>query len=140
MDRNRCPLSTERGTSPGKEVGPVPRLAICKADDGEVLLLHCNRSWVAVGTVAYPSVSAAKQRAHRVYRGLSSRWIHTETTKAQAERYRRKLWAGRECSFCGKRPDQVQRMFSVKRARICDVCVAEFHGSMRDTAGAGRGA
>ena len=124
----------------GKEVGRVPRLVICKADDGETLLLHCNRVWSVIGVAGYPSVVAAKQRAERIYRGVKNRWVRVNVTKVQAERYLRRLWAGKECSFCGRRPDQLEWMISRRRARICDRCVTEFHDVHARLGASGRGA
>jgi hypothetical protein len=40
----------------GKEVGPVARLAICRGDDGEVCLFHCDRRWNVLGIAGrYPN-------------------------------------------------------------------------------------
>jgi len=42
------------------------------------------------------------------------------------ESYLRQLWKGQECSFCGRRPDQIEKMVARgRRVRICDVCVRE---------------
>jgi hypothetical protein len=119
----------------GKELGPVPRLAICERPDGGVLLVHCNRRWSELGLASYESVSAAKQRAEAIYRGSSTCWVAAKVTKAQAERYLRELWAGQECNLCGRRPDQVERLVEQRQVRICNVCVDECHAAMHPSFG-----
>ena len=60
----------------GKELGRVPNLAICaEVTSGGVLLFHCNRAWKVLGCSAHDSVGAAKEKAERIYPGLSSRWV-----------------------------------------------------------------
>jgi hypothetical protein len=45
----------------GKELGPVPCLAICQALDGAgVLLFHCSDDWTVLGAAEYLSVAEAK--------------------------------------------------------------------------------
>lgn len=72
----------------GKEVGPVPRLAICRGDDNEVLLLHCDRRWNVLGMAGgYPNIKAAKRRAERIYPGISAAWAKAGVTRWQVRRY-----------------------------------------------------
>jgi hypothetical protein len=123
-----------------REIGRVPRLALCKEKGGEVLLLHCNRTWSIKGIAAFPSLRDARKRAERIYPGVSKRWVQMNVTSFQAERYLRKIWVGKECSFCGRRPDQVRGMVSRRKLRICDRCATECHELLRDAATGGRGA
>lgn len=45
----------------GKELGPVPCLAICEEkDSGGVLLCHCLNDWTVLGCSAHQSVSEAR--------------------------------------------------------------------------------
>lgn len=118
----------------GKELGPVPRLAICQSAQGEVLLAHCDGDWVGLGVAGgYGSVAQAKKRAERIYPGVSACWVAAQTTEAEAEKYLEELWAGQKCSFCGKRPDQVDQMIeggktqAVGTVRICDSCITEYY-------------
>ena len=61
----------------GKEIGRVPRLAICKdKDSGLFTLYYCGKDWNLLGVAAdYQTVDAAKRRAERIYPGSSTRWI-----------------------------------------------------------------
>ena len=60
----------------GKELGPVPCLAICEErETGGVLLFHCKSDWTVLGCSAHASISEAQKRAEHVYRGSSTRWV-----------------------------------------------------------------
>lgn len=61
----------------GKEIGKVPRLAICKdKESGLFTLYYCDENWILLGVAAnYQSVDAAKHRAERIYPGSSARWV-----------------------------------------------------------------
>ena len=114
--------------SDGKEVGPVPKLAVVEPlDGGEPMLLHCGRDWTVLGIAGFPSVKAAKQRAERTYPGVSNQWTKTRVSKAQANAYLTKLWKGVKSSFCARRPDQLNSLIGKGSVRICDICVREFH-------------
>lgn len=62
----------------GKEIGRVPRLAICKdKDSGLFTLYHCDEDWNLLGVATnYQTVDAAKRRAERIYPGSPTRWIN----------------------------------------------------------------
>jgi hypothetical protein len=110
----------------GKEVGPVPRLAICRGDDNEVLLFHCDRRWNVLGMAGgYPNVKAAKRRAERTYSGISAAWVKTGFTRRQLKRYLDRLGHNVKCAFCGKAWHQVERMVRKGKSAICDACVRE---------------
>jgi hypothetical protein len=115
----------------GKELGRVPRLAICadKKPPG-VLLFHCNRKWDVLGCSAHSSMSEAKQSAESIYPGLSPRWVNPRVTKKQSERYLDKLFSGQRCSFCNKRPDHVQQLIRKDNVTICNHCIDEFYNSL----------
>src|SRR5579864_3075965 len=103
----------------GKELGQVPCLAIC-ADKNlrGVLLFHCDREWNVLGCSAYESVSKAKDRAESIYPGLSACWVDAHVTEEQAERYLYELFGDERCSFCDKRPDQVEQFIRRDQTRI----------------------
>lgn len=112
----------------GKELGPVPCLAICQVrGEAEVLLFHCGGDWSVLGTSDYPSVADAKRRAERIYPGISTRWIEARVTEEEAARYLNESWGDERCSFCGKTPEQVGHLISKNNVCICDSCIAEFH-------------
>src|SRR5579863_9491193 len=57
----------------GKEIGPVPRLAICEtALCSGVLLFHCDADWKVLGAAGCKSVEDAKENAEITYPGVSS--------------------------------------------------------------------
>jgi ClpX C4-type zinc finger len=120
----------------GVEIGRVPCLAICK-NEGErkVLLFHCDHEWTVLGCSRHDSVEAAKRWIERNYPGLSSRWIEAQFTDAEVDRYLEELYGEDHCSFCGKRPDQVDQMIAGGNARICDRCIGELHKMMKEGAG-----
>ena len=129
-----------------KPLGPVSALAITetpslpgKRRGHGVLLLYCTRRWSLRGVAGYKSLALARRRAEIMFPGSSARWVSSRVTKAGAERYLDKVWAGLECSFCGRRPDQVERVVAGKQARICDQCVLAATAIVRSN-GSRRGA
>lgn len=112
----------------GKELGPVPRLAICHSKrDEKFLLFHCDREWNVEGVSAHSSLDEAKAKAESIYPGVS--WVDANVSEEAAEAYLYDLWADDLCSFCGRRPDQVDHLVSTESAGICSVCVTEFYES-----------
>ena len=102
----------------GKEVGPVPRLAIGEpVGDGEIPLFHCDDKWRVVGISSHPSIRQAKHRAERAYPGITDAWTDSGLPKV-------------ECSFCGRKSDQVQQMIAKENVRICDICVRESYAKL----------
>jgi ClpX C4-type zinc finger len=80
--------------------------------DGEVLLFHCDDKWRVVETSSHPSIRQAKHRAERAYPGITDAWTDDGLPRV-------------ECSFCGRKSDQVQQMIAKENVRICDICVRE---------------
>jgi hypothetical protein len=66
----------------GKEIGKVPRLAICRDKaSGFFTLYYCDEDWKLLGVATnYQSVEAAKNRAERIYPGSSTRWIDSNSS------------------------------------------------------------
>ena len=114
-------------------LGRVPRLAIAATAAGRWWLLHCGRTWNVRTASDYSSLADAQAAAERRYPGSATRWLRTGYTQARAEAYVNRASQGHTCSFCGRRPDQVdEQMFVAKKnaARICDQCVDDF-GTLR---------
>jgi hypothetical protein len=113
--------------SGGKEIGPVPRLAIAESLRGKgFYVLHCNKNWFDLGIDGpYNLVSYAKRRAERAYSGVTSTWKRKNVTKRKARAIEREIWAGEECSFCGKIPPEFEMSRHSKKAVICNICVNE---------------
>jgi hypothetical protein len=89
-----------------KELGPVPSLVIGESlDDSEIAILHANTSWHVLGVQGgYKTIRSAKQRAERMYPGISSLWVNAKVSKREARKYDRQMWQPFACSFCGKTP------------------------------------
>jgi hypothetical protein len=106
------------------ELGRVPCLAICedKRLPG-VLLFHCNQEWTVLGCVACTTVKQAKERAERIYPGLSSFWADAKVSEDMAEQYLDKLFGNERCSLCGKRADQIDRFEERGESLICNLCI-----------------
>jgi len=111
-------------------VGPVPRLALGRARNNEVVVFHCDARWNVVGAMAYDSVRAAKQRAERFYPGISKGWTLTGYTRRQANRILQRSGAPQRCSICEKPWHAVEQMVEIKKPRIalCDGCIRELFG------------
>lgn len=118
----------------GKELGPVPCLAICQPFDGtETLILHCDSSWNVLGIAGYTSVAEAKKHAERIYPGVSARWTKSHVTDAEARRHRKEQSGDLRCSFCGKRPEEVKQLIEKGGVHICDSCVIELHRMLSES-------
>jgi hypothetical protein len=118
----------------GKQLGKVPRLAICQAKKGsELSLFYCDDDWDFVGVSLHDSVAAAKNRAERLYSGSSGKWFEANFTQEEVGLYLEQVWASSRCSFCGKTPDQdLKAIFEGNgNARICDSCVVELHRELK---------
>ena len=111
----------------GKELGAVPRLAIGAHKSEGYVLFHCGSSWNVRGTEAsFDSVVDIKRSVARIYPGSFNKWRLSGVTIRQAEAFRRRVWKGLECSFCGKLPDEFERMVESKtRMRLCNICFEE---------------
>jgi hypothetical protein len=121
----------------GKEIGPVPCLAICQDRDSQcVTLYYCDSDWNLLGVAPYESVDAAKRRAERIYPGSLAHWVEARFTEENAKRYLEEAWKGEQCNFCGKKPYEIPttQFFGNENARICGDCVAEFHAKLEKDA------
>jgi hypothetical protein len=119
----------------GKELGPVPRLAICQESaNTKVLLLHCDDGWKTLGVAEYASTAEAKTGAERIYPGVSKRWIERKVTEEEAAVYLDQEFEEEKCSFCGRSAFDVERMVVQGGARICNFCIKEFHARLNPKA------
>jgi hypothetical protein len=112
-------------------LGRVPRLAIAASAGGRWWLMHCGRTWNVRTSFDYSSLEEAQAAAERRYPGSATRWLRTGYTRERAEAYVNRASRHRSCSFCGRRPDQIDEQMFVARknaARVCDACVDRFAG------------
>ncbi len=118
----------------GKELGPVPRLAICQPfGEAQFFLFHCDEDWEVLGGEPYESVTEAKGRAERIYPGVSACWIDRQITEAEAKDYVEQEFGHERCRFCGRWPLDVQQMVVHERGGpICNFCIDEFHAFIHE--------
>ena len=113
-----------------KELGPVPRLAICenmdKASEATLFLFYCDSEWNVLGAGGGASLAAVRENAEKAYAGISAKWVKSNYSREQAEVYLSESWGDMRCGFCGRTPNQVQRLIEGKGgAKICDICISE---------------
>lgn len=113
----------------GKEVGPVPRLALGRDLNNDILLLHCDARWRVLGLSVYPNIRAAKKRADRFYPGISRLWRRTGYTRAQAHRQRKRSGADRRCAICEKPWWRVDAIVEIQKRQLafCVDCIRELN-------------
>ena len=118
----------------GKELGPVPRLAICENmdDASDLLLFYCDREWNVLGAGGGPSLEAVRETAERAYSGISAKWLKSNFSREEAKRHLDEHWGDQRCAFCGRTPNQVHFLVQGKTgARICDICVSELKEELK---------
>jgi len=112
----------------GKPVGPVPRLAICRnLSDGLLHLFHCDEAWGVIGASAGDTIEDTKIVAEATYKGIAQKWQPSGVTVEQAQKFQSDLMGGLMCSFCGKRPEQIQSLVRNAHVAICNECIVSFH-------------
>ena len=116
-------------------LGRVPRLAICLnlGKDIGALLYHCDKDWNVLGTSGGDTIEAAKQFAERNYPGLMPSWVHLDTSVEEALRYYDAQTQGQRCSFCGKRPLEIDGFVEGRDASICRGCVEDFYKGFHES-------
>lgn len=112
----------------GKEVGPVPRLALGRWRGKGLMVFHCDRRWnVVAGDGPYPSLREAKQGSERFYPGISTAWKRTGYSQTQFNRYIARI--GPTCSMCSKAWLDVEKMVEIKKRKLvfCDTCIRKLY-------------
>lgn len=113
----------------GEGVDQAPRLAIAvrlSSPPGPVVF-HCDEEWISMGASTAESIERAKQDAECNYPGVGNRWIDTNVTVEEALAFYDSETAGLKCSFCGRRPFEVEGLIEGPQATICRACVEEFY-------------
>jgi hypothetical protein len=109
----------------GREIGPVPRLAIGRTlTGGDFMLLHCDAEWDVLAKRRCASIDAARQHAEATYAGLAPKWETVSFTDAEVDAFLDDEDRGLICSFCGRHPHEVDRIVTGHRgAAICEICI-----------------
>jgi hypothetical protein len=114
----------------------VLRLAICLnlGKDIGPLLFHCDDKWNTLGTSGAISIAEVKERAERNYPGVSARWVDLNTSVEDALKYYDEQIEDLKCSFCGKRPFEIEGGWvEGTEAAICRECVEKYHQAFQDS-------
>jgi hypothetical protein len=115
----------------GKEIGPLPRLAIGRSLSKGIkglLLFHCDARWGAVAGIGpFSSLRETKQEAERFYAGIRSAWKRTGYSSTQVERQLTRM--GPTCSMCSRIWLDIEKMVEVKKGSIhlCDICIRKLY-------------
>jgi len=113
----------------------VPRLAICLnlGKDIGPLLFHCDEEWNTLGTSGAATIVEAKQSAEKNYPGVSVRWIALNTSVEDALKYYDEEMKGLKCSFCEKRPFEMEGGWIERsQAALCRECVEKYFHAFRE--------
>ena len=113
----------------GKLLEAVPRLAICTnlGKDMGALLFHCDEEWTVLGVSGGGTVAEAKERGERNYPGVGSRWVDLNVSNEEALEHYDKETEGARCSFCRRRPFELDGWIEDEGVRICYECIERFH-------------
>lgn len=121
----------------GKEMGPVPCLALCQnawGDWKDIHIFHCNADWEVLASGGASTLEEAQATAERAYRGINAKWVFVNTTEQEAREWIRKESPDMLCSFCERIPAEMKKLITGKSGSICNYCAAELHALMeRDT-------
>jgi len=119
----------------GKELGVVPRLAICQNVGGgtkDILVFHCSDEWEVLGVGGAENVESAKASAERAYRGVSAKWVETNVSLDEAKAWIKENYEDMTCSFCGRDPEDVRNLVEGRSGtHICNHCIDKFYALIR---------
>lgn len=121
----------------GKELGTVPRLALCQNVSGElrdILVFHCNDEWDVLGVSGGKTIEEAKASAERAYRGITAKWIPTHVTEQEAISWMKENCKDMSCSFCDRAPGDYEELVESKggTVRVCNYCIDEHYKWIHD--------
>jgi hypothetical protein len=116
----------------GKELGPVPRLALCRCDRGEIediLVFHCTDEWEVLGCSGHDTLEKAKAKVEIAYSGVSEKWIDTNISEEAAKQWIKENCTDLSCSFCGREPPEAREIIESKsgEVRVCNFCIDEHY-------------
>ena len=129
----------------GKPLGQVPCLAVCVGLGGDIgaMLFHCSSEWEALGVsgiTGRSTIAEIKERAEMTYPGVAARWIDINTGVHDALRFYDEQTGGLRCSFCGKRPFEVEGLIEGPKVAICRECVIAFYEGLQTSGDVGENA
>jgi len=124
------------------KLGEMPLLAICEdyQHPKDILLFFCDLDWDPQGGVGLESIEEAKAKAEIGYKGITDKWIPTEFSKDELDKFLRESyevdpdteWWKVECAFCGKDDSEVDRLLGSDKAYICDNCIRRLYKIIND--------
>jgi hypothetical protein len=113
----------------------VPCLAICLnlGKDIGPLLFHCDDDWNTLGTSGAKTIAEVKERAEKNYPGVSTRWVDLNTSVEDALKYYDEQTENLKCSFCGKRPFEIEGGWvEGTGAAICRECIEKYYQAFQE--------
>lgn len=114
----------------GAEIGPVPRLAVCRSlVDNSVILFHCDDDWNALSSSGSGDVENVLAIANRLYDGVASKWSNSPYTEIEVAKAITDDHADQRCSFCGRYHFELgdELMVSGNKASICSKRITRLH-------------
>jgi hypothetical protein len=113
----------------GRIVGKVPHLAICLDLGRDIgpMLFHCDERWQVIAISGAETVEAIKARAEENYPGVSARWVDLNVSPEEALHHYDEQSGSLKCSFCGRRPFELEGLVEGIGVAICRCCVEDFH-------------
>jgi hypothetical protein len=125
----------------GKLLEHVPRLAICinLGEDKATMLFHCDVNWNVLGSAGGDDIAELKESAEKNYPGVRARWVDLNTRIEDALRYYDEASGNLKCSFCGRRPFELERLIQGNNAAVCGPCVEKFHDLLSEKNGSASG-
>ena len=122
-----------------KELGPVPKLALCQNVNGDmtdILIFHCNDDWKVIGISGGKKLDNAKISAERAYRGITAKWISANVTEEEARAWIKENYPEMSCSFCERLACNLQQLIESKSGvRVCNYCIDELYALIHKPAG-----
>ena len=96
------------------------------------MLFHCDERWQVIVTSGAETVEAIKARAEKNYPGVSARWIDLNVSPEEVLHHYDEQSGGLECSFCGRRPFELEGLVEGSGVAICRVCIEDFHRAFHE--------
>ena len=119
----------------GKELGPVPCLAILEnLEGGHIYIAHCDESWSVLGASGIDAnvetIESLKNEAEVSHRGVTPKWQSLGVSKEDAVRFDELLGEGVVCGFCSRSVSTKEELFHGPYGDICHSCVEAFHKTL----------
>jgi hypothetical protein len=119
----------------GKEVGPVPCIALMQDMEGKIMdtiILHCDSEWEVVAVSGAKTFEDAKARVERAYNGINQRWRDGGASLDKAKEWVAENYEYLVCLFCGRSAAEMTSFVTKGAGSICGTCIDELHSFVHD--------